>query len=104
MTAFVGIGDRIHRNMHIPPENVINLDFIEAATIKPGTPFVTRPAPGIDLNPGGGIEVVLPKDGVQMRVSKYADGDKNQQICRFDLLPAYAALNPFLAGLGYGRT
>lgn len=41
-------------------------------------------------------------DGLQIRVSKYADGDKNKQIVRFDLRPAYATLNPFFAGHGYG--
>lgn len=43
------------------------------------------------------------KDGLQIRVSKYADGDKNQQKVRFDLRPAYATLNPFFAGQGYGK-
>jgi hypothetical protein len=42
------------------------------------------------------------EDGLQMRVSKYADGDANKQIVRFDLHPAYAVLNPFLAGQGFG--
>jgi hypothetical protein len=42
------------------------------------------------------------EDGVQMRVSKYADGDKNIQTVRFDIRPAYATLNPFFAGHGYG--
>ena len=46
--------------------------------------------------------VMTTKDGLQMRVSKYADGDKNQQTVRFDLRPAYAALNPFFAGHGWG--
>jgi len=41
-------------------------------------------------------------DGLQIRVSKYADGDKNKQIVRFDLRPAYATLNPFFAGHGFG--
>jgi len=41
-------------------------------------------------------------DGLQMRVSKYADGDKNKQTVRFDFRPAYACLNPFFAGQGYG--
>ena len=43
------------------------------------------------------------KDGLQIRVSKYADGDKNKQIVRFDLHPAYAVLNPFFAGQGFGN-
>jgi filamentous hemagglutinin len=51
----------------IPPSNVAKFDFIETATLKPGTPFVTRPAPGIGTNPGGGIEVVVPNNGVTMK-------------------------------------
>lgn len=51
----------------IPAENVQNLNFIEAATLKPGTTFVTRPAPGVGTNVGGGIEVVVPEGGVQMK-------------------------------------
>ena len=50
----------------LPPENVINADFIESATLKPGTPFVTRPARPVGTNPGGGIEVVVPPSGVQL--------------------------------------
>lgn len=44
----------------------------------------------------------MTKDGLQLRVSKYADGDANKQIVRIDLRPAYAVLNPFFAGHGYG--
>lgn len=46
--------------------------------------------------------VVTTEDGFSIRVSKYADGDANKQKARFDLLPAYATLNPFFAGHGYG--
>lgn len=42
------------------------------------------------------------KDGIQMRVSKYADGDANKQKVRFDMLPAYATFNPFFAGQAFG--
>jgi hypothetical protein len=42
------------------------------------------------------------EDGMQLRVSKYSDGDKNQQIVRVDFRPAYAVLNPFFAGHGFG--
>ncbi|MGY8962543.1 MAG: P22 phage major capsid protein family protein [Rhodospirillales bacterium] len=45
---------------------------------------------------------VTTEDGFSLRVSKYADGDANTQKCRFDLLPAYATLNPFFAGQGWG--
>lgn len=41
------------------------------------------------------------EDGFSLRVSKYADGDANTQKVRFDLLPAYAALNPWFAGHGW---
>lgn len=44
------------------------------------------------------------EDGMQFRVSKYADGDKNIQTVRFDFRPAYAVLNPFFAGQGYGSS
>ena len=42
------------------------------------------------------------EDGLQFRVSKYADGDANKQIVRFDFRPAYAVLNPFFAGKSFG--
>jgi len=43
------------------------------------------------------------QDGLQIRVSKYADGDANKNIVRFDLRPAYAVLNPYFAGHGHGK-
>jgi len=51
----------------IPVGNVSNANFIEAATLKPGASFITRQAPGIGSNVGGGIEVVVPSGGVQMK-------------------------------------
>lgn len=51
----------------IPPENVANANFIETAVLKPETPFITRSAPPVGTNPGGGVEVVVPSGGVQMR-------------------------------------
>lgn len=45
---------------------------------------------------------VTTEDGFSLRVSKYSDGDANQQKVRFDLLPAYATLNPYFAGHGHG--
>lgn len=48
--------------------------------------------------------IATTEDGLQIRVSKYADGDKNKQIVRFDLRPAYAALNQFFAGHSGGRS
>lgn len=43
------------------------------------------------------------EDGLQIRVTKFADGDKNKQIIRFDLQVAYAVLNPFFGGQGFGN-
>ncbi len=42
------------------------------------------------------------EDGLQIRVSKYSDGDANKQKVRFDLRPAYGVMNPFFAGQGFG--
>jgi hypothetical protein len=42
------------------------------------------------------------QDGISIRVSKYADGDKNLNKIRFDILPAYSCFNPFFAGQGFG--
>lgn len=46
--------------------------------------------------------IATTKDGMSIRVSKYADGDTNTQKIRFDLLPAFATFNPFFAGQGFG--
>lgn len=46
--------------------------------------------------------LIQTRDGISMRVSKYADGDANKQKVRFDMLPAYATFNPFFAGQGFG--
>lgn len=43
-------------------------------------------------------------DGLQLRCSKYSDGDANKQTVRFDLHPAYGTLNPFFGGHGYGTS
>lgn len=42
------------------------------------------------------------EDGLQMRVSKGSDFTKNTQQVRFDFRPAYAVLNPFFSGQGWG--
>lgn len=42
------------------------------------------------------------EDGLQIRVSKGSSIRENKQIVRFDLRPAYATLNPFFAGQGWG--
>jgi hypothetical protein len=46
--------------------------------------------------------VAVTEDGISIRVSRYADGDANVQNVRFDLLPAFGTMNPFLAGQGFG--
>ena len=46
--------------------------------------------------------IATTSDGMQIRVTKYSDGDANKQKIRFDLLPAYAVFNPFFAGQGFG--
>ncbi len=50
----------------IPEENIANADFIERATIKDGSNFVTRKAPPVGNSKGGGIEIVTTKDGVSV--------------------------------------
>jgi hypothetical protein len=50
----------------IPPENVANADVIESTVVRPGSPFVTRPAPAVGPNGGGGIDVVVPGGGVRV--------------------------------------
>ncbi|WP_273802636.1 hypothetical protein, partial [Proteus vulgaris] len=51
----------------IPQENITRSNFIMTAELKPGSNFVTRPAPGIGENIGGGIEVVVPPDAIKMK-------------------------------------
>lgn len=46
--------------------------------------------------------VAKTEDGITLRASKYSDGDKNTQKIRIDLLPAFAQLNPFFSGKGFG--
>jgi len=46
--------------------------------------------------------VATTQDGFSIRICKYADGDTNTQMVRFDLLPAYATFNPLFAGQGFG--
>lgn len=46
--------------------------------------------------------VATTKDGMSIRVSKYSDGQTNVQKVRFDLLPAYAVLNPWFCVQAWG--
>ncbi|MBD3341159.1 MAG: hypothetical protein GF353_18785 [Candidatus Lokiarchaeota archaeon] len=50
----------------IPSKNVINANFIETATLKQGSKFITRTAPGVGSNVGGGIEVVVPLNSIKL--------------------------------------
>lgn len=58
----------------VPAQNIKNANFIESATIRPGTPFVTRQAPAVGQNLGGGIEVVVPEGGVLLRGFSHLGG------------------------------
>ena len=46
--------------------------------------------------------IATTKDGLQLRCSKYSNGDTNTQTVRFDLHPAYGVMNPFFAGQAFG--
>lgn len=46
--------------------------------------------------------IATTKDGIQLRVSRYSDGDANKQTVRLDLRPAYGVMNPLMAGQGWG--
>jgi hypothetical protein len=46
--------------------------------------------------------IATTEDGLQFRVSKGTSFLQNKQLVRFDFRPAYACLNPFFAGQGYG--
>lgn len=46
--------------------------------------------------------VAKTQDGISIRVTRYSNGDTDQNMIRFDLLPAFGTFNPFLAGQGFG--
>jgi hypothetical protein len=58
----------------IPAENVEKFNFLEAGTLPPGTPFVTRRAPAVGENLGGGIEVVVPEGAVRLHTFSHLGG------------------------------
>lgn len=41
-------------------------------------------------------------DGIRIKVTRGSDFIKNKNMVRFDILPAFMAANPFLAGQGFG--
>jgi len=45
---------------------------------------------------------ITTKDGFSIRVSKYANGDKNTNKVRFDLLAAFGVINPHMVGRAFG--
>jgi hypothetical protein len=44
----------------------MNADFFEEGQVPDGAPFITRAAPAVGTNLGGGIEVVVPPGGVDL--------------------------------------
>jgi len=48
--------------------------------------------------------IATTEDGLQFRISKGTSFRENKQIVRIDFRPAYAVLNPFFAGQGFGIT
>ena len=50
----------------IPPENIANANFIETGVLKQGAQFITRPAPPVGPNLGGGVEVVTGPNGIDL--------------------------------------
>lgn len=48
--------------------------------------------------------IAVTQDGIAIRCTKYSSGSENTQMVRFDLLPAFACLNPFFAGKAWGLT
>lgn len=58
----VGYGDKYG----IPPENMKQFDFIETASLKEGSNFITRAAPPVGTSKGGGIEIVVPPNSVKI--------------------------------------
>jgi hypothetical protein len=49
----------------IPPKN-INFDFVLSGKVRTGAPIITRSAPGIPPNPGGGVEGVINPGDLQI--------------------------------------
>jgi len=86
--------------------DVITIINPAASTVYQPNMFYAKQAFGIGSVPLKKLfatdTIATTKDGFQIRISKYSDGDANKQKVRFDLLPAYAVFNPFFAGQGFG--
>jgi len=44
----------------------------------------------------------MSKDGLNIRFTKYSDGDAGKNMCRVDVQPVFGVLNPFYGGQAYG--
>jgi len=77
-----------------------------ASTVYQPNMFYHKQAFGIAVIPQTKLystdTIATTPDGMQIRISKYADGDTNKQKIRFDLVAAYATFDPFKAGQGFG--
>lgn len=86
--------------------DVITILNAAASTIYQPAMFYHRSAFGlctVDLPKLPSLEnTVVNQDGFSIRCVKYADGDTNKAMIRFDVLPAFATYNPFFAGQGFG--
>lgn len=49
----------------IPPNNAA-FDFVETATLRPGSPFIVRAAPGVGPHGGGALEIVVPPGSARL--------------------------------------
>ena len=47
--------------------------------------------------------IMQTKQGLNCRITKYSDGDKNLQRWRIDMLPVMGVINPLFIGKGFGR-
>jgi hypothetical protein len=85
--------------------DVVTLLYPNGAVTQPNL-FFHRDAFGIGSVPIDKLystdTIGTTSDGIQLRCSKGSSIRENKQIVRFDLRPAYAALNPFFAGQGFG--
>lgn len=89
-----------------PADNmVVTLGGAASSIIQPNL-FFHRDAFGIGSVPMQKLystdTLMKTRDGLQIRISKYADGDKNRNKVRFDMRPAFIDFNPFFAGQGFG--
>jgi hypothetical protein len=76
MTPAGTISPEYAKRYGVPAQNIAQANFVQRATLKPGTSFITREAPGVGDNGGGEIEVVVPEGGVVLGTFVYIDGQK----------------------------